>query len=76
MVLMPVLLENPPDMARVEDVWRGAGPETAHSYFGMSTRGSGLAAGPLITSPAGVNREPWQGQSQTLSWSFHPTSQA
>src|SRR5439155_25196444 len=35
--------------------------------------GSGLAAGPLTTSPVGENREPWHGQSKVRSAGFHAT---
>jgi hypothetical protein len=33
------------------------------------------SAGPAITSPIAVKREPWQGQSQVFSASFHATIQ-
>ena len=44
-------------------------------YFGTSVDGNGLVAGPLSTAPVGANLDPWQGQSQTRSRSFHVTSQ-
>lgn len=36
---------------------------------------SGDSAGPEITLPSGVNREPWHGQSHVRSAEFHRTLQ-
>ena len=33
-----------------------------------------VSAGPAMTSPSAVKREPWQGQSHVRSASFHPTT--
>ena len=41
----------------------------------QSTGRSGASAGPEITSPSGVNREPWHGQSHVRSTWFHATTQ-
>ena len=38
-----------------------------------STGGSGASAGPAITCPRGVNREPWHGQSHVRSAGFQAT---
>ena len=38
-----------------------------------STGGSGASAGPEITCPRGVNRDPWHGQSHVRSAGFQPT---
>ena len=38
-----------------------------------STSGSGASAGPEITSPVGLKREPWHGQSHVRSAVFQPT---
>ena len=40
-----------------------------------SFAGRGFSAGPEITSPSGVKREPWHGQSHVRSASFQPTTQ-
>ena len=36
---------------------------------------SGVSAGPASTSPVGVKRDPWHGQSQVCSARFHSTRQ-
>ena len=43
--------------------------------FGYSTLGNGASAGPEMTSPFGLNRDPWHGQSHVRSASFQPTMQ-
>ena len=45
---------------------------SSHRQF---TGASGDSAGPEITSPVVVKREPWHGQSQVRSAGFHPTTQ-
>jgi len=37
---------------------------------------SGASAGPAITLPSGLKREPWHGQSHVLSASFQSTMHA
>lgn len=50
--------------------------EKDHEGSLNSTLGSGDSAGPEITSPFGLNRDPWHGQSHVRSASFQPTMQA
>src|SRR5882672_69852 len=45
----------------------------ARGSFGGVISGSGDSAGPPITSPLVLNREPWHGQSQVHSVSFQCT---
>src|SRR4029453_16589573 len=40
-----------------------------------STSDKGVSAGPEMTLPSGLKREPWHGQSQVRSVSFHATRQ-
>src|SRR5690606_23861469 len=47
-------------------------PHPAHPPSSPTGR-RGVGAGPLITSPSGAKREPWQGQSQLRSTSFQCT---
>ena len=42
---------------------------------GIGAGGRFLAAGPWMTAPSVVNREPWQGQSQVASAALNPTVQ-
>src|SRR4029078_10135068 len=41
----------------------------------QSISGSGVSAGPEITSPVGWKRDPWHGQSHVRSALFQPTMQ-
>jgi hypothetical protein len=46
----------------------GSPPEGGHYELGQrSTSGSGDSAGPASTSPVGLKREPWHGQSHVRS---------
>jgi hypothetical protein len=46
------------------------------AFVVQSTLGNGDSAGPEITSPFGLNRDPWHGQSHVRSASFQPTMHA
>ena len=49
-------------------------PESSEGFWGQgSTGGSGASAGPEITCPRAVNREPWHGQSHVRSAGFQAT---
>lgn len=50
-------------------------PRQAEVGQGIGAGGRFLAAGPWMTVPSVLNREPWQGQSQVASAALKPTVQ-
>ena len=62
------------EMLRKNDRWVASSDVAAQfDRAGRSRRSSGFSAGPAITRPSAVKRDPWQGQSHVRSAVFHST---